>query len=403
MRRMIWRSPSAGTRGARPSNCAKSGASRRSETRNRSSLSSSRSRQGGWCAAPERKPRERPSPQPSRASSATWTERTPRDSTTTKATTLCRAAPFSRAAVSEASSAAAAAAGGEAMETEETGGAAEPMETEAAPKEEEKPKAEEKKAKKKIKKTDLPIASVMGGMGPTELEQAVEKEFNLALQDRVMEETKDRKNAVEEYVYSMRNKLFDVLEPYVTEDARAELSAKLEATEDWLYEDGEDESKGVYIAKLEELHALGEPIALRFKESEARGPAASALKSTCEKYQAQIGSPACEHIEEEEKEKVLKETGAALAWLAEKIGMQEAAPKTQPPVVLSSEIVKKEEMIERFCRPIVSKPKPKPPPPPKEEPKPEEAKPEAAPAPDADGAAPMETEAPPPAGAADLD
>ena len=29
--------------------------------------------------------------------------------------------------------------------------------------------------------------------------------------------------------------------------------AKLQEVEDWLYEDGEDETKGVYIAKLEEL------------------------------------------------------------------------------------------------------------------------------------------------------
>jgi hypothetical protein len=29
--------------------------------------------------------------------------------------------------------------------------------------------------------------------------------------------------------------------------------AKLQEVEDWLYEDGEDETKGVYVAKLEEL------------------------------------------------------------------------------------------------------------------------------------------------------
>ena len=44
-------------------------------------------------------------------------------------------------------------------------------------------------------------------MGPDELEKAVEKEFEMALQDRVMEETKEKKNAVEAYVYDMRNKV----------------------------------------------------------------------------------------------------------------------------------------------------------------------------------------------------
>lgn len=30
-------------------------------------------------------------------------------------------------------------------------------------------------------------------------------------------------------------------------------TAKLQEVEDWLYDEGEDETKGVYIAKLEEL------------------------------------------------------------------------------------------------------------------------------------------------------
>lgn len=34
---------------------------------------------------------------------------------------------------------------------------------------------------------------------------------------------------------------------------REQFIAKLQGVEDWLYEDGEDETKGVYIAKLEEL------------------------------------------------------------------------------------------------------------------------------------------------------
>jgi hypothetical protein len=34
------------------------------------------------------------------------------------------------------------------------------------------------------------------------------------------------------------------------------LMTKLQEVEDWLYEDGEDETKGVYVAKLEELQKV---------------------------------------------------------------------------------------------------------------------------------------------------
>lgn len=62
--------------------------------------------------------------------------------------------------------------------------------------------------KKKVKKTNIPVSEVVyGGMVTVDVQKAVEKEFEMALQDRVMEETKDKKNAVEAYVYEMRNKV----------------------------------------------------------------------------------------------------------------------------------------------------------------------------------------------------
>lgn len=62
--------------------------------------------------------------------------------------------------------------------------------------------------KKKVKKTNVPVSEVVyGALAAADVQKAVEKEFEMALQDRVMEETKDKKNAVEAYVYDMRNKV----------------------------------------------------------------------------------------------------------------------------------------------------------------------------------------------------
>ena len=62
--------------------------------------------------------------------------------------------------------------------------------------------------KKKVKKVNVTVSEmVYGALSPADLQKAVEKEFEMALQDRIMEETKDRKNAVEAYVYDMRNKV----------------------------------------------------------------------------------------------------------------------------------------------------------------------------------------------------
>lgn len=49
--------------------------------------------------------------------------------------------------------------------------------------------------------------NIYGGMTKSELAQAQEKENHLAQQDRYVEKTKDKKNALESYVYEMRDKV----------------------------------------------------------------------------------------------------------------------------------------------------------------------------------------------------
>ncbi len=62
--------------------------------------------------------------------------------------------------------------------------------------------------KKKDKRTNVPFREkVFGAMPWPDLQKATDSEYEMALQDWVMEETKEKKNAVEAYVYDMRNKV----------------------------------------------------------------------------------------------------------------------------------------------------------------------------------------------------
>lgn len=215
--------------------------------------------------------------------------------------------------------------------------------------------------KKKVKKTNIPVAELIyGGMPPADVQKAVEKEFEMALQDRVMEETKDKKNAVEAYVYDMRNKLHDKYQDFVTASEREDFSAKLQEVEDWLYEDGEDETKGVYIAKLDELKKQGDPIEERYKEYSERGTVVDQLVYCVNSYReaAMSNDNKFDHIDLAEKQKVLNECVEAEAWLREKKQQQDSLPKYANPVLLSADIRRKAEALDRFCRPIMTKPKP---------------------------------------------
>jgi heat shock protein 4 len=276
-------------------------------------------------------------------------------------------------------------------------GAAEPvkMETDA-------PKPEVVK-KKKTKRADVPVHEVvLGGLAPTDLQKAVEKEYEMALQDRVMEETKDKKNAVEAYVYDMRNKLYEKLQNYVTDQEREEMSAKLQSTEDWLYEDGEDEIKSVYVAKLAELKKLGDPLESRQKEEELRGPAVMELTYCINSFReaAQSKDAKFDHNDAADKEKVVSECNKAEDWYKDKKQQQDALPKSANPALLAADIKKKTEFLDRFCKPIMTKSRPAPPKPaPTAEPKgptKDASNGQAPPSGEAPAAEPMDTDVPAP-------
>ncbi|KAG6500822.1 hypothetical protein ZIOFF_040677 [Zingiber officinale] len=216
-------------------------------------------------------------------------------------------------------------------------------------------------SKKKVKKTNIPaVETVYGVLSSDELQKAIKKEFEMALQDRVMEETKDRKNAVEAYVYDMRNKLHDMYEAFVTTSEKDELIAKLQEVEDWLYEDGEDETKGVYVAKLEELRKQGTPIEERYREWTERTPAIDQLDYCINSFRAAALSndSKLDHIELAEKQNVVSECCEAEAWLREKQQQQDALPKYANPVLLFGDIKRKTEALDEFCKPIMTKPQP---------------------------------------------
>ncbi len=138
------------------------------------------------------------------------------------------------------------------------------MDTDAAPTADtaEQPKMIKKK---KVSKSDVPYTAHTAAPAPTDLQRMFEAECELALQAKVQEETNERKNALEAYVYSLRNKLYDVLADYVSEVDKAKIIKTTEDLEEWLYDEGEDQPKSVYVAKLDELKAMGEPIEQRYQ------------------------------------------------------------------------------------------------------------------------------------------
>lgn len=56
--------------------------------------------------------------------------------------------------------------------------------------------------------------------------------------DRYETETADRKNALEAYIYSLRDSLMGKFEPFVKTELRDTFVSELDNLTDWLYEEG---------------------------------------------------------------------------------------------------------------------------------------------------------------------
>ncbi|OWF53905.1 heat shock 70 kDa protein 4-like [Mizuhopecten yessoensis] len=230
-------------------------------------------------------------------------------------------------------------------------------------------KEEKKKKKKTVKVIDLPVESRVPQMAREQVHLLVEKENQMIMQDKLEMERSNAKNSVEEYVYELREKLYSQLEEFAKEEDRSSFSKSLSATEDWLYDEGEDQSKQVYIDKLAELKKMGNPIQERFNEFQDRPQAFEEFGKSImlvrkfldlcsqkdEKYS---------HIESKDVDKVAKCLKEKEDWYNSKLNQQNSMKTYEKPVVLVSQIRQEKQLLESTCSPIMNKSKPKP----KEEP-----------------------------------
>lgn len=177
----------------------------------------------------------------------------------------------------------------------------------------------------------------------------------------------DRKNALEEYVYDVREKLDGQWKKYVNSADKDALRALASQSEDWLYTDegeyrsytfakllanacffdpvGEDATKSAYVARLDGLKALGDPVQMRYREHDDRPRATAQFREVVTRFADQAGSgdEKYSHIAEKDISTVVETCANAEAWLGNKLASQAEKPLDVKPVITSAEIRKKSD------------------------------------------------------------
>ena len=95
------------------------------------------------------------------------------------------------------------------------------------------PPPQTRKVKKQVRKADLPIVGGGLSLDSALKETYKEREAEMTVADKLIADTEDRKNALEEYIYDTRGKLDDMYAEYASEDEKTKFREMLDAAEVW--------------------------------------------------------------------------------------------------------------------------------------------------------------------------
>lgn len=91
------------------------------------------------------------------------------------------------------------------------------METDEAS---DKPK---EKVKKQVKKGELPVISATASIDHDMRTILNERESEMVTQDKLVADTEDRKNALEEYIYDTRGKIDDLYASFASDEEKSKI------------------------------------------------------------------------------------------------------------------------------------------------------------------------------------
>lgn len=228
-------------------------------------------------------------------------------------------------------------------------------------------KTEEKKKKTVTKSIDLNFNAKTFTLKPDELNLLIELEGKMIADDKLEKERIDARNCLEEFVYDLRNKIgAEEYGLYVNSDDSSKILSQLDEIENWLYEEGADVNKSIYVSKLDELKIIGEQIRKRKIDFEEKTKAFENLFCSIQIAQKKIlmfkeNDERFNHLDKTEVQNVENKVADTLKWAenAQSL-MNEFTDKTQDAPVPTVDIKGEMTALNNVVNPVFSKPKQQP-------------------------------------------
>jgi len=206
------------------------------------------------------------------------------------------------------------------------------------------------------------VPEVQLGIEPGEIAKFRLVETQMLAADKLLAETRDTKNALESHIYDYRPRLEEGgdLRPYMQETSREAFLKQCKTLGDWLYEDGENETKEVYQKKLDMLHGLSDPAVHRLRVYGDVEHAISQALTRVAKVSADAAAwlSGASHIPKEKLEEVSAKAKETEGTCKKTQDQMNENPRTGEPPVDSQAVLQWAHTLEDFARKIFSTPKP---------------------------------------------
>jgi heat shock protein 4 len=216
--------------------------------------------------------------------------------------------------------------------------------------------------KRRLKKVDLEITSLQTfALSAAAVQAAIELESAMTIADTLIRETADKRNELESFVYTMRDKLDSALKEYCTEAEKASLTADMEAAEEWLYGDGFESTKAEYMKKIDALKGPSALIEFRCSEEQNRPEACEQLKQHVGHIRTFAANTDADHdhITAEERDTLREEADKIESWMYDMLGKQADRRQYEDPVMTCESMINKRQEMHGKTNAILSKKRPK--------------------------------------------
>lgn len=186
-------------------------------------------------------------------------------------------------------------------------------------------------------------------------------QLNMIKNDQTEKDRVDVRNALEEYMYNMREKFAEdgMLAAYVADSERQLICKMLNNLETWLYDEGEDIEIEQYYSKMSIFHVVIDPIKARSIEHEQQPIAFNELAHTVQMaIKAVTESPdSCGT----EILNLLETAEKTQKWHDEQIGTFHKLSKTEDLPIKYTDIRHQQQSLLACMNSVLNRPKPMPP------------------------------------------